>query len=222
MFKLDVGGTPGLLLSLAFALLFGIVTAIVYAFKNRYSRHMLVALVVLPVVICAVLTLVNGNISGGVGVGIAIAGAFGLLRFRSAPGTAMDIAYVFIALASGVTAATGEVSYGAIAVGGSLAVILAFKFIPLKTGKSNFRSLRLTVPESLNYTEAFDEVLRKYSSSYELIKAKTTNMGSTFELTYDLTLRAGANEKEFIDEIRVRNGNLPVSCSTLSSKEENL
>lgn len=221
MFKLDVGEMPGLLLSLAFALLFGTVTAIVYAFKNRYSRHMIVALVVLPIVICAVLTLVNGNV-GGVGIGIAIAGAFGLLRFRSAPGTAMDITYVFIALASGVTAATGEVGYGAIAVGGSLAVIAVFKFIPLKKGNSSFRSLRLTVPESLNYTEAFDEVLHKYSSSYELIKAKTTNMGSTFELTFELTLKAGANEKEFIDEIRVRNGNLPVSCSTLSAKEENL
>lgn len=222
MYKVDVTNNAGLIICLAFALLFGIVTAAVYAIKSRYSRNMFVALMVLPVAIAAVLTLINGNLGGGVGVGIAIAGAFGLLRFRSAPGTALDITYVFVALVSGVTAATGEIGYGMIAVGSALVILLIFKFIPLKKAKSNYRTVRLTVPESLNYFEAFDDVLRKYSSTYELVKSKTTNMGSTFELTYELMLRQGINEKEFIDELRVRNGNLPVICSTVSVKDDML
>ncbi len=222
MFSLDTTTTEGILYSMAFALLFGAVTAVVYAVKNRYSRNMFISLIVLPVAIGAVLTLINNNLSGGVGVGIAIAGAFSLLRFRSVPGTALDITYVFIALVSGVTAATGQVAYGGIAVGATLLILLIFKFIPDKKRKSNMRSLRLTVPESLNYAEAFEEVLKQYALSYELVKVKTTNMGSTFELIYDIMLKNGADEKQFIDDLRVRNGNLPISCSVLVGSNEQL
>ena len=155
-------------------------------------------------------------------MGIAIAGAFSLLRFRSVPGTALDITYVFIALVSGVTAATGQIGYGAVAVGITLAVLLIFKFVPLGKRSTPRRSLRITVPESLNYTEAFEEVLAKYASCSELVKVKTTNMGSTFELHYELTLKNTADEKSLIDDVRVRNGNLPVSCSVLSPNNEQL
>ena len=121
MFSLDTNTTSGILFSMLFALAFGIATAVVYAIKNRYSRNMFISLIVLPTAIAAVLKLINTNLSGEVGVGIAIAGAFSLLRFRSVPGTALDITYVFIALVSGVTAATGQIGYGAVAVGITLA-----------------------------------------------------------------------------------------------------
>ena len=222
MFSLDTNTTSGILFSMLFALAFGIATAVVYAIKNRYSRNMVISLIVLPTAIAAVLKLINTNLSGGVGVGIAIAGAFSLLRFRSVPGTALDITYVFIALVSGVTAATGQIGYGAVAVGITLAVLLIFKFVPLGKRSTPRRSLRITVPESLNYTEAFEEVLAKYASCSELVKVKTTNMGSTFELHYELTLKNTADEKSLIDDVRVRNGNLPVSCSVLSPNNEQL
>ena len=222
MFSLDTNTTSGILFSMLFALAFGIATAVVYAIKNRYSRNMFISLIVLPTAIAAVLKLINTNLSGGVGVGIAIAGAFSLLRFRSVPGTALDITYVFIALVSGVTAATGQIGYGAVAVGITLAVLLIFKFLPLGKRSTPRRSLRITVPESLNYTEAFEEVLAKYASCSELVKVKTTNMGSTFELHYELTLKNTADEKSLIDDVRVRNGNLPVSCSVLSPNNEQL
>ena len=207
MFSLDTNTTSGILFSMLFALAFGIATAVVYAIKNRYSRNMFISLIVLPTAIAAVLKLINTNLSGGVGVGIAIA---------------LDITYVFIALVSGVTAATGQIGYGAVAVGITLAVLLIFKFVPLGKRSTPRRSLRITVPESLNYTEAFEEVLAKYASCSELVKVKTTNMGSTFELHYELTLKNTADEKSLIDDVRVRNGNLPVSCSVLSPNNEQL
>lgn len=220
MYKVSITDNQGLIICLAFALAFGVVTALVYAWKNRYSKSMFISLMVLPIAITAVLTLINGNLGGGVGVGIAIAGAFGLLRFRSVPGTAQDITYVFISLVAGVAASTGEIGYGAIAVGSTLVIMIAFKFIPLKKTKSNFRTVKITMPESLDYSDAFDDVFKKYASQCDLVKSKTTNMGSTFELTYELVLKNAAEEKVFLDELRIRNGNLPISCSSLSAKEE--
>lgn len=219
MFGINVSTTQGLLLSLAIALGFGIVTAIAYAVKNTYSKNMLVALIVLPVMITAVLTLINGNLNGGVGVGIAVAGAFGLLRFRSAPGTARDITFILISVASGLACANGAIGYGIIAVGAVLVIMTVFKFIPLGSNNTPMRKLKITVPENLDFSGYFDEVLKKYSLSFDLVNVKSTNMGSTFDLTYELTLRRGVNEKEFLDKIREINGNLPITCSKLIDKE---
>ena len=116
----------------------------------------------------------------------------------------------------------GELFVWQIRLPRTLAVLLVFKFVPLGKRSTPRRSLRITVPESLNYTEAFEEVLAKYASCSELVKVKTTNMGSTFELHYELTLKNTADEKSLIDDVRVRNGNLPVSCSVLSSNNEQL
>lgn len=219
MYSLNLTTTSGLIWSLAIAVVFGALISLVYSLRSVHSRHMTVALVVLPVVVDVVITIVNGNISNGVGMGIAVAGAFGLLRFRSAPGTALDIAYVFIAMTAGLACAAGAVVYGAIGLACALVILLAFKFIPHKTANTPVRIIKITVYENQNYYDAFDEVFKQYTSQYELLRTKSTNMGSTFEVTFQVTLKVQADEKMMIDRLRERNGNLPIACNRLVSDE---
>ena len=217
MFSINTSTPAGLIYCALIALGFGILTAFVYAIKSNYSKNMLITLVILPVIVDVVLTIINGSI----GVGIAIAGTFGLVRFRSVPGSAKEICYIFLSMANGLMCSAGQVGYGGIVLGAVLVILLAFKFIPIKNNGSCERDVRITVPESLNYTEAFTEIFNKYAFQTELVKVKTTNMGSTFDLTFSIIMKDPKKEKEMIDEIRIRNGNLPV-MSSISAKANEL
>lgn len=193
------------------SLLIGLVLALAYMFKTRYTKSFVVTLAVLPAVVCVVIMMVNGN----VGAGVAVAGAFSLVRFRSVPGTAREIAALFLAMGAGLIAGMGYLGFALL-----FAVILGLAFVVYnslglgaKKNNERYKTFRITIPEDLDYTGVFEEVFEEYTSACELIGVKTVNMGSMFRLTYDVVLKNPAEEKELIDKLRCRNGNLEISVS---------
>jgi hypothetical protein len=199
------------LLCLVVSLVIGLVTAGAYTYKTRYTKSFLVTLAMLPAIVCVVIMMVNGN----VGAGVAVAGAFSLVRFRSAAGTAREIGAIFLAMCAGLIAGMGYLGYAVLFTVLMCAVMVVYNLFDFGSRKNagKYKVLHITVPEDLDYTGAFDEILDKYTASHELVQAKTTNMGSLFRLTYDLELRDVSVEKEMIDKLRTRNGNLEVSVS---------
>ena len=196
------------LLCVGTSLLIGLLLCAMTMWRARSSGSFAVTLALLPAVVCVVIMMVNGN----VGAGVAVAGAFSLVRFRSAPGSAREIGAIFIAMGAGLIAGMGYLGYAALfslLLGG---VTMLYTALRLGEG-SRYKTLHITIPEDLDYTGVFDPVLKEYAADYALKQVKTTNMGSLFKLTYDLTLRDPAKEKLLIDELRCRNGNLEISMS---------
>ena len=194
------------------ALVIGILLALCYMAHTRYTKSFVATLALLPAVVCVVIMMVNGNI----GAGVAVAGAFSLVRFRSVPGTAEEIVVLFLAMGAGLIAGMGYLAYAllfALVLGGATLLYSKLDFGVSKT-RAQYRVLRITIPEDLDYTGIFDELFREYTTSWELVSVKTTNMGSLFRLTYEIRLRDPAREKEFLDKLRCRNGNLEISIST--------
>ena len=199
------------LLCVGVALVLGVFLAVVYAVKSRYTKSFLITLGILPAVVCIVIMMVNGN----VGAGVAVAGAFSLVRFRSAAGTAKEIAVIFLAMAAGLVCGMGYLAYAALFTLIIGVIFLALQFIKIPQSKSILKqkTLRITIPEDLDYTSIFNDIFDKYTTEYKLTNVKTSNMGSLFKLTYHLTEKDITKEKEMIDELRVRNGNLEISIS---------
>ena len=200
---------PGdFLLCVGVSLLIGLLLCAMTMWRAKSSGSFAIALALLPAVVCVVIMMVNGN----VGAGVAVAGAFSLVRFRSAPGSAREIGAIFIAMGAGLVAGMGYLAYAALfslILGG---VTMLYTYLRLGERRRH-KTLHITIPENLDYTGVFDPVLKEYATDYALKQVKTTNMGSLFKLTYDLTLRDPAREKAFIDELRCRNGNLEISLS---------
>ena len=203
------------LLCLGVSLVLGVIMAAVYMFKNEHTKSFIVTLALLPAVVCVVIMMVNGNI----GAGVAVAGAFSLVRFRSAPGSAKEIVTIFLAMGAGLIAGMGYLGFAAL-----FTLIMCAMFLFYNALAGNARSeavnktIKITIPEDLDYTGAFDDIFTEYTKKNELIKVKTTNMGSMFRLTYNITLRDVSKEKEMIDRIRERNGNLEVMVSKMESR----
>lgn len=199
------------LICLGVSLLLGLALALAYSFKSRYTGSFLLTLALLPAIVCVVIMMVNGNI----GAGVAVAGAFSLVRFRSAPGTAREIAAIFLAMSAGLVSGMGYLAFAALFTLIMCGVFMLYSALKFGArGKSARRkTVKITIPEDLDYTAVFDDIFEKYTAECELVKVKTTNMGSMFRLTYNLLLRDIANEKEFIDELRARNGNLEIMVS---------
>ena len=193
------------------SLLIGLLLALFYQYHARYTRSFVVTLALLPAVVCVVILMVNGN----VGTGVAVAGTFSLVRFRSAPGTAREICAIFLAMAAGLIAGMGYLGYAVLCtlVLGSAELLLRKLSTFTDGGASLSKTLHITIPEDLDYSDVFDEPLREFTRSYELTSVKTTNMGSLFRLTYNIILRDSRNEKAFIDQLRCRNGNLEITVS---------
>ncbi|MDD7409404.1 MAG: DUF4956 domain-containing protein [Anaerovoracaceae bacterium] len=203
-------GLADFLVCVGSALVIGLILAGFYMYRSRYTTSFIATLALLPAVVCVVIMMVNGNI----GTGIAVAGAFSLVRFRSVPGTAKEIGSIFLAMGTGLVAGMGYIGYAFLC-----ALILRFagalfNRLDLFGRKGSlYRTMRITIPEDLDYTGVFESVFSEYTSDHKLIAVKTTNMGSLFKLTYDLTLRDAGLEKEMIDKLRCRNGNLEITVS---------
>ena len=195
------------LLCCAFSVVLGAVCAGVYMFRHSYSKNFVVTLALLPLIVQMVITLVNGNL----GAGIAVMGVFNLVRFRSIPGSAKDIGSVFLAMAVGLATGMGFLGLACVFTVVVAVVNLLFVLTPFGQPREPGKTLRITIPEDLDYTGVFDPILAQYATKSELKQVKTTNMGSLFKLTYDLTLRDGGQEKALIDTLRQRNGNLEIS-----------
>lgn len=199
------------LLCLGCSLLMGLVLALGYKYRSNYTKSFIVTLALLPAVVCVVIMMVNGN----VGTGVAVAGAFSLVRFRSVPGTAKEITMLFLAMGAGLIAGMGYLGFAVLFT--LIMCVLTVLYNRLDLGASKnaaiYKTMNITIPEDLDYSGVFEEILVKYTSSYELVRVKTTNMGSMFRLTYNLILQKNCNEKEMIDQLRCRNGNLEISIS---------
>jgi uncharacterized membrane protein YhiD involved in acid resistance len=199
------------------SLILGLLISITYMNSGPYSKNFVVSLVMLPALVQIVIMMVNGNL----GTGVAVMGAFSLVRFRSLPGSSKEISTIFFAMAVGLSTGMGYISFAVvITIILSLALLLLSK-TSFGGGETSTKELKITIPENLNYTNVFDDLFEKYTKSAVLEKVKTTNLGSMFDLHYHIELKNEFEEKEFIDELRCRNGNLTISCNkSQTSKDE--
>lgn len=208
------------MISIVTALVLGAVMAAVYCFRGQHSRSFVMTLGLLPATVAVVIMLVNGNL----GAGVAVAGTFSLVRFRSTPGTAREITAIFLAMAVGLACGMGYPAFAALFA--VLMCVVSLLYTLTNFGgqpKSQLRRvLRITVPENLDYPTVFDDLFEKYTSRAQLTEVKTTNLGSLNRLTYEITLQKSGTEKEFIDELRCRNGNLEISMSFQSMESREL
>ncbi len=191
------------------SLVLGGIMALVHTYRNDYTKSFVMTLAILPAVICVVILMVNGNI----GAGVAVAGTFSLVRFRSAPGTAREIGAIFAVMGMGLIMGMGYIGYAALFTCLIGLAILMYSRFSADGKKSTRKILKITIPENLNYSDVFDEFLEKYTKSYKLKQVKTSNMGSLYKLSYEIVLTDPSIEKEFIDQLRTRNGNLEISLA---------
>lgn len=199
------------LLCLGCSLVLGLVMAFAYMYCTRYTKSFVITLALLPAVVCVAIMLVNGN----VGTGVAVAGAFSLVRFRSVPGTAKEICTLFLAMGAGLIAGMGYLGFAVLFTLVMCAVFVLYNCLDFGTKKNaaTFKTFTITIPEDLDYSGVFDDIFAEYTRSHDLIRVKTTNMGSMFKLTYNVELTDTTREKEMIDKLRCRNGNLEIAVS---------
>ncbi len=197
------------------AIVLGLLSSLVFAGRDRHTAAFRQSVALLPPVVALVIMLVNGNI----GAGLAVAGTFALVRFRSAPGSAKEITALFFSVAIGLACGMGYVGYAAL-------FFLVMAVYTLALNRSHYgeeaatrRMLKITIPENLEYDALFDDLFEEYTRSHELVKVRTTNMGTLFELCYTIDLKDLNKSKEFIDAIRCRNGNLNISCGRDEDRE---
>lgn len=204
------------LLCVGAALILGIVIGVTYIYacrKEGYGKNFIVGLVLLPAIVAVVILLIGSNVARA----FSMAGAFALVRFRSAPGNAKDISVVFFAMAAGLACGLGYVAFAGIFVIILALVMLLLSITSFAESNKDIKQLKVVIPENLNYTNVFNEVFEEYVLNADLRKVKTTNMGTMFELTYNVVVKKDADEKAFIDALRVRNGNLNVMLGMLES-----
>ena len=202
--------TPGeFFLMAAAALISGLLYAWLMSFQVRSTKRFFIVSALIPFVVGAVITFVNGNI----GAGVAIGGAFSLIRFRSAQGSADEIAAILGAMGAGIAFGMGFIAYGVIILLGMAILYLLLSRLPLfeHGSRAAEKLLRITIPESLEYSGVFNEPFARYLKKAESVEVKTTAMGSMFRLSYRVEMKDSAEEKAFIDELRSRNGNLEIS-----------
>ncbi len=199
------------LLCIGVAAILGLAIALTYMYKNRYTKSFVVTLATLPAVVCVIIMLVNNNI----GMGVAVAGAFSLVRFRSTPGSAKEIGMIFLAMGAGLIVGTGYLAFAGLFTLIMCILFIIYNSFSFRTKKngSKYKEIRITIPEDLDYSNIFDDILNEYTKSYELVRVKTANMGSMFRLTYNVVMKDVTKEKEMIDKLRIRNGNLEISVS---------
>ncbi len=185
----------------------GLVVTFAFTFRSRNSYSLTYALALLPLAVAVVIRIVNGD----VGTGVAVAGAFSLVRFRSAPGSAKDIAAIFISMGVGLACGAGYIGLAILFTVVSCTLVIAYSFLGLGKTKKEVKELRILIPESLDYTDVFEDIFQEFTLSAEMVQVKTSNMGSLYKLTYDVVLKPGVSEKAMLDEIRCRNGNLDVA-----------
>ena len=216
---IETGITSGtFFLCVLASLVLGAVIAISYMFRSQYSKSFVVTLALLPAIVQMIIMMVNGNI----GVGVAVAGAFSLVRFRSVPGNAREIGSVFLSMAVGLATGMGLIWVAAVFTAIMVVFTLFYTLVGFGKAKSADRELKITIPENIDYTNLFDDLMKKYTSFNELVRVRTVNMGSLFQLVYKVRLRDVNKTKQFLDELRCRNGNLDIVCTLPAYGKEEL
>lgn len=206
---------PSFLICVLSALVLGLLTALVFTARSYHTGSLTISLALLPPVVTVVIMLVNGN----VGAGLAVAGTFALVRFRSVPGTAREITGLFLSVSLGLACGMGYVGLAALFFVIMGAAVLILGWLRFGEGSPACRQLKITIPENLDYEGLFDDLFQQYTLSHELVRVKTTNMGTLYELCYEVRLKDAGISKAFLDEIRCRNGNLTVICGREKDKD---
>lgn len=214
----DTFSIQSFLICIACSLLLGAVIAWIHSRYNDSSKGFIMTLALLPAMVQMVIMLVNGNL----GTGIAVMGAFSLVRFRSIPGSAKEISSIFLSMAIGLATGTGYITAAVIFVVIVGGVSILYNITDFGEPGQKEKELRVTIPEGLNYIGVFDDLFEKYTTKSQLIRVKTANMGSLYKLEYRVALRDTEQEKEFIDDLRCRNGNLEITCGRISFGSEEL
>ncbi len=191
------------------SLAIGCFIAFMYTIKNHYSKSFIITLALLPAIVQMVIMLVNGNI----GAGVAVAGTFSLVRFRSAPGSGKEITSIFLAMATGLATGMGYIGVAALFTVIITVANLILSSMSFNNNAAEEKTLKITIPESLDYEGVFDDIFSRYTDKAELEEVRTSGMGSLYKLTYRIVLRQKASTKGMMDEIRQRNGNLEITCS---------
>ena len=204
----------------AASILTGFIYSWLMSFRVRSKKRFFIVTAIIPFVVAAVITFVNGNI----GAGVAVGGAFSLIRFRSAPGSVDEIAAILIAMSAGIAFGMGYIAYGIVILLCMAVIFLLLSFLPIfeHKGMAEDRLLRITIPESLEYSGAFDDTFNHYLRSYENAGVKTTGMGSMFRLSFRIQMKDPSEEKAFIDELRTKNGNLEISVLPYTEPQNQL
>ncbi|MBR2489532.1 MAG: DUF4956 domain-containing protein [Clostridia bacterium] len=201
-----------------FSLFLGFLLALSQLYKGKSTKSFSITVALLPLIVQVVIMLVNGNL----GTGIAVAGAFSLVRFRSVPGSAKEILSIFMAMAVGLATGVGHIGVATCLTILLVSAVFLYSFFNFGDTTKTYRELKITVPENLNYTDAFSEVFEEFTALNSLKQVKTTNMGSLYKLTYNIKLKDSSKEREFIDKLRVLNGNLEISCNYSPTVTEEL
>lgn len=196
------------------ALVLGIISALVYMFKSYCSKNFAVTLALLPPIVAMLIIMVNGNL----GTGIAVVGVFSLVRFRSQPGNSREILAIMLSMAIGLACGTGYVTFAAFGAAAVCAVWMILFSTPF--GSTTKKELRIDIPENLDYDGLFDDIFTEFTTRKELVAVKTVQMGSVYELRYQVTFKRDKNEKDFLDALRARNGNLPLQIGRVATDTE--
>ena len=207
-----------MMLAIGVSLLLGLVIAKVYQFKTVYSKSFVMSLALLPTLIAIVIFLVNGSL----GAGVAVMGAFSLIRFRSAPGGAKELVSIFLVMTIGIAIGMGYLVFATIFTLIMSLVMLLLEVVNFGQMKHSMRQLTIVIPESLDYESIFDDIFNKAANHVELANVKTSDMGSLFKIKYIIQLNGRMTEKELIDALRTRNGNLEIAISRYITKENEL
>lgn len=203
------------LICTAVSIALGLLSALLCKYKSQTTQSFLITIAMLPAIVQIIIMLVNGNI----GAGVAVAGAFGLVRFRSTPGTAREITAIFMAMALGLATGMGYIGLALI----FFIVMAIFQVLMVSVNFGNTgdcqRDLRITIPEDLDYDGIFDDIFEEYTTAAKLDTVKTTNLGTLYELRYSITLKQDSVPKAFLDDLRTRNGNLNIVCGRVQTRE---
>lgn len=200
------GSVMSIIWCLLSALVLGFVISFTYRLTSKYSKNFLITISLLPLIVCSVIIMVNGNL----GTSVAVLGAFSLIRFRSMPGNSKEILIVFLSMSIGLSLGMGQLVFACILTAFFLIGIVLYTKVSLFERNSKEKILKIIIPENLDYEKVFDDIFMKYTNKFSLEMVKTTNMGSLFDLSYNIILKRDVSEKEFIDELRIRNGNLKI------------
>ena len=198
------------------ALVLGLISSLVYRFKSYCSKSFAVTLTIIPAIVAMLIMMVNGLATGA---GIAVLGVFSLVRFRSQPGSSREILAILLSMAIGLACGGGYITFAVFAAAVVCIVWLILFSTPFGDN-GNKKELRIEIPENLDYEGLFDDIFKEFTTKNEVITVKTVQMGSVYELRYHISLKRDKSEKAFIDAIRARNGNLPVSCGRVKNDTE--
>lgn len=199
-------------LTLGAAFLLGLIISFTYMKTCRdsgYSQGFVLTIIMVPAIIAIIILLVGSNVARA----FSLAGAFSIIRFRSAPGNPKDITYIFFAMAAGLACGVGLIGYAVLFTVLLCAFMVILHLVRFGASRSIKKHLKITIPEDLNYEGVFEDILKEYTESHRLLRVRTTDLGSLYELQFEIFPKAGMNEKEFLDLVRCRNGNLNITLS---------